>query len=528
MDDKPTEKFDVVIVGMGPVGAAIANLLGKSGLSTLVIEKSLEIYAAPRAIALDNEALRILQMCGLEEGELDTVPIPEVRMLSPRFGMFARSITTGSLNGHPRLVTFFQPQLEALLRKRAAQFPCVEIRTGVELVDFSEVGDGVRLTLSRGNAEFDHVHCKYLVGADGANSFVRRHLRLGFEGKTYTEDWLVVDAKRVSQPIGHIEFYCDPGRPSPRMIAPGGRQRWEFKLKPTEDRQEMERPERVYELLRPWIGESNPEIERVAVYRFHARVVDRFRVGRAFLAGDAAHITPPFVGQGLVSGLRDAANLAWKLERAVAGQAGEQLLDSYDLERRPHVKAMVSLARFMGALVMPRNRMTAWLTHSAILLANRVPRLRQAFERQEMKPTQRFRSGCFESMKGRAHLVAGSPFPQTWLRSQRTSKVLLSDDFLGNGFSIVGFGIDPTVDLPREMLEWWRSIGAKFLQIDPSPGLDQSRADDLCLDITGLLIPAIVPIGWLTILRPDRVVLMEGSAGRAEHLLQAARACLSR
>ncbi|HRI17433.1 MAG TPA: bifunctional 3-(3-hydroxy-phenyl)propionate/3-hydroxycinnamic acid hydroxylase, partial [Burkholderiaceae bacterium] len=354
---------DVLIVGYGPVGATLANLLGRYGVRTLVIDKATEIFRAPRAIALDNEALRILQMAGLEEGAIDTVAIPAVHMRSPLFGNYARIAAAGQIDGHPKLVTFFQPQLEAVLRERLARYDCVRAMTGVELLGFEPQAEGVSVQLQLADGATARVSTRFLVGADGANSKVRQDLGLGFGGRTFAQDWLVVDAKRVPEPIRDIEFICDPARPVPHMVAPGDRQRWEFMLRPGETREEMERPETVRRLLAPWARTEDIEIERVAVYRFHARVADRFSKGRVFLVGDAAHITPPFAGQGLVAGLRDVANLSWKLAWVAQGRADEAILDSYDTERRPHAKAIINLALFMGKLVMPSHRVAAFLTH---------------------------------------------------------------------------------------------------------------------------------------------------------------------
>ena len=339
---------DVLLAGMGPVGATAANLLGRYGLRTLVIDKAPGIFMAPRAIVLDNEALRILQMAGLEDGAFATCAIAEVQMHSPLFGKYARANTSGQIDGHPQLVTFFQPELERVLRERLRQYDCVHTALGAELVDFTQDEHGVRATIRQADGAIATVQSRFLVGVDGASSFVRHHLGMGFEGKSFTQDWLVVDVLDAPVPIGHIEFTCDPRRPSPHMPAPGNRQRWEFMLLPGETREQMEHPDTIRALLAPWCDARDCTIERTAVYRFHARIVDRFSQGRVFLAGDAAHITPPFVGQGLVAGLRDVANLCWKLAWVAQGRAPLSLLDSYDTERRPHARAMLMMARACG------------------------------------------------------------------------------------------------------------------------------------------------------------------------------------
>ncbi|MDF5954741.1 FAD-dependent monooxygenase [Pseudomonas aeruginosa] len=218
------------------------------------------------------------------------------------------------------------------------------------------------------------VRARYLIGADGASSKVRGLIGQEFEGHSYAEDWLIVDAcGRERQAIDHVEFICDHRRPTPHMPAPGGRERWEFMLQPGETREQMEDAERIGQLLERWIEPSQLNIERKAVYRFHARCCERFQNGRVFLIGDAAHITPPFVGQGLVAGLRDAANLAWKLAWVLQGRAAPAILDSYDGERRPHAREMIDLAKFMGRLIMPRNAWLALFGHGLMRALSLIP-----------------------------------------------------------------------------------------------------------------------------------------------------------
>src|SRR5262245_39825706 len=203
------ESVDVLVVGYGPVGAATAAFLGRHGVRTLVIDKAPDVLMSPRAIALDNEALRILQMAGLSEDAFEKVAIPQVRMLCPDLGEFGRLNTTGSLDGHPRLVTFYQPDLERALRRQAEGHACVSAATATELVEFVEEGDGVRATLQRADGTRADVRARYLVGADGAGSRVRKAIGQEFGGKTYAEDWLIVDAQDVPNAIDHVEFLCD-------------------------------------------------------------------------------------------------------------------------------------------------------------------------------------------------------------------------------------------------------------------------------------------------------------------------------
>lgn len=519
-------QVDVLIVGMGPVGAALAQLLNRHGTRTLVIDQAKEVFAAPRAIAMDNEALRVLQMCGLEEDAFDKVAIPEVRMHSPLFGQYSRAVTAGSIDGHPRLVTFFQPQLERVLRDRVKDSRHVTVALGVSLVSLNQMADEVQAELKTEAGHTHMVRAKYVVGADGANSLVRRILGQDFKGKTYAEDWLVVDAKHVPTPIDHVEFICDPNRPTPHMVAPGGRQRWEFKLNPGETREQMEHPDTVKRLLQPWSKGQDIEIERVAVYRFHARLAEQFKVGRVLLVGDAAHITPPFVGQGLVAGLRDVANLAWKLAWVCHGLAQPALLDSYAQERRPHAKAMIDLAKNMGRLVMPRNHAAAFMVHGLMRVGNLIPRLRSLFEDLEIKPLNRFKTGCFMQPSSGARLQRGQQMPQVWLKPQTGGEVALSDDVLGTGLAMVGFGADPSALLSPEEVQAWTMAGGRFVQINPRGQMARTSSLNPWEDLTGGLMPTVVPVGWMAIVRPDKVVMHDGPAADAPSMLKQARTLL--
>ncbi|MFO1294978.1 MAG: bifunctional 3-(3-hydroxy-phenyl)propionate/3-hydroxycinnamic acid hydroxylase [Rubrivivax sp.] len=525
MQDITLPAVDVLIVGYGPVGATLANLLGRHGVRTLVVDKATEIFKAPRAIALDNEALRILQMAGLEEGAIDTVAIPAVHMRSPLFGNYARIAAAGQIDGHPKLVTFYQPQLEAVLRERLAKVACVQAMTGTELLAFEPQPDGVAVRLKLADGATARVAARFLVGADGANSKVRQDLGLSFGGRTFAQDWLVVDAQRVPDPIRDIEFICDPARPVPHMVAPGDRQRWEFMLRPGETREQMERPETVRRLLAPWARTEDIHIERVAVYRFHARVADRFSQGRVFLVGDAAHITPPFAGQGLVAGLRDVANLSWKLAWVAQGRADERILDSYDTERRPHAKAIINLALFMGKLVMPSNRVAAFLTHGLMRTLGLVPRLRRVFEELEIKPQNRFGQGLFAPRERGARLDRGGLLPQGWVRSTKDGRIVLSDDAIGPRLALIGFGVDAEAGLAPELRTAWRAAGGSALRVVPR-GRPADTPADAWEDLHGTLLPGAAPVGWVAVVRPDRTVLVDGPATDAAAIMTRALALL--
>jgi 3-(3-hydroxy-phenyl)propionate hydroxylase len=520
---------DVLLVGLGPVGAALANLLGRYGVRVLAIDKARAVFEKPRAIVLDNEALRILQMAGVRDGEFETIAIPEVQYRSPLFGRFARINSAGIIDGHPALVSFYQPELERLLRAKLAQYPDVDVRLGVEMEGFVDEGHSVQARLKDAAGQLTQVRARYIVGTDGAHSLVRRTLGLDFEGRSFQQDWLIVDALDVPAPIDHVEFVCDPRRPTPRMVAPGGRQRWEFMLRPGEKAEEMERPESVRKLLAPWCDSQRIRIERTAVYRFHAREARRFSKGRCFLAGDAAHVTPPFAGQGLVAGLRDAANLAWKLAWVVRGQAGEQVLASYDAERRPHAKKIINLALMLGALVMPQNRAAAFATHGLMSLLRLLPAGRALLEDLKIKPQNTFDEGLFWRDRGHERLRAGAMLPQGWVRVATADRAaVLSDEALGPQWALIGFGVDPTPALPAGLIRRWQAAGGRVWQwCQRSQGQHLAPAARRLEALDEALLPRHVPLGWVAIVRPDRCVLAEGPVAEVEAMLRKALALVA-
>ncbi len=509
--------IDVAIIGYGPVGAALSAYLGKLGINTLVVDKAQDILPMPRAIALDNEALRVLQLVGLNEHSFEKMVINKVKMHSPYLGEFAEINTSGQVDELPRLVTFYQPALEAALRHKVQQYPHVHVYTSTEFVEFEEHAHGIKLCVRGSDDNLKWIDCKYLVGADGASSRIRELIGQAFSGQSYVEDWLIVDAgQREGKAIDHVEFICDPKRPTPHMPAPGGRERWEFMLQKGETREEMEQPEKIRELLKPWIDTKELNIERKAVYRFHARCCNSFQKGRVFLAGDAAHITPPFVGQGLVAGLRDIANLGWKLAWVLQGKADERILASYDTERRPHAKKMIELAKVMGHLVMPGNLLKAMVVHATIKSLCRLPLSRDYLTELKVKPHNRYTKGLFIKKLGRQYFGAGGQIEQVRIRDSMNDSQP-SDNILGDAFAVIGLGVDPRLYIDSPTCLQWQQQGGVFHAVSNTAIMPQGSG--WLADISqAWLAKAARP--WVVVVRPDKIVITEGEASSTQKMLK--------
>jgi 3-(3-hydroxy-phenyl)propionate hydroxylase len=515
--DLPNQ-VDVLIVGAGPVGATMANLCGRLNVTTLMIDTLPEIQNQPRAIALDNEALRILQLAGLDESAFSRVVIPEVRLHSPIFGQFARMNTNSMIDGHPMLITFYQPELEQALHRALTRYPCVQVARPVVWIKTEEVDDGCVCSLRMPDGSVREIRTNYVVGADGASSPVRNSLGIGFSGSTYQEDWLIVDVLNAEKNIEHIEFFCDPRRPVPHMPAPAARQRWEFMLHPGETKDDMLQEEKIRQLLKPWANLNQVEVERKAVYRFHARTASQFKSGRTLLIGDAAHVTPPFIGQGLVAGLRDTANLAWKLASVVQGRSNPRILESYHTERQPHARAMIRLARWMGKLVMPRNGLAAFIAHGTARLMTLTPGLKQLIVDIKIKPKNRFTHGLFAPRSRADRFEHGNHLVQGRLRNSK-GIILQSDDVLGPELQLVGIGIDPMTQLSKKQIEIWRSLGGRSVTILAAGSATVGK--NAWIDIDNAFGTRELKQGWIIATRPDKVIMADGDPAGAGHIINA-------
>lgn len=349
---------DVAIVGAGPVGVIAANLCGVYGLSAVVFERAAEVYDLPRAAGMYDDAQRILY----NAGALDAV-LPATReMPGAEFVDAAGERIIGiefpdgliTPNGFPALLNINQPVLERAMRSCLSRYEDVELRVAHEVLEIDQDDEHVELVVrDLASDESRHVRARWLIGCDGASSFVRKTCGISWRSLGYDHEWLVIDVELTRE----VELprlcrqICDPERPITFVPMPGNMRRWEFQLKDGETREEMESHDRIWQLLEPWLTCEDARILRGVVYRFHSTIADSFRSGRVFLAGDAAHQTPPFMGQGLCTGVRDVSNLVWKLAAVRCGQADDSLLETYTSERHPLAVAMVEHSTNTGRLI---------------------------------------------------------------------------------------------------------------------------------------------------------------------------------
>lgn len=349
---------DVAIVGYGPVGAMLANLLGVAGLSVAIIERHTGPYTLPRATHIDGEAMRVLQAVGLAEEMAAKLGVhPRMQFINAQGRLLLDWLrpTHPGPTGWRDSNRVHQPDIEHILRRGLSRFPGHTVLLGCELDDIREEENQIVARYTRvADGVSGEVHARYIVGCDGANSRVRELIGSSLEVLAAPAQWLVVDVL-LNEPVstlapGTVQI-CDPARPITSIECVGGRHRWEIKLMPGDDAASFAEPDNVWQRLKPWITPQQACIERAVLYTFRAAVAERWRRGRMLLAGDAAHLTPPFLGQGLCAGVRDAANLAWKLHWVLKGLAPQSLLDSYQQEQASHVRAFIQEAVRIGDIL---------------------------------------------------------------------------------------------------------------------------------------------------------------------------------
>jgi 2-polyprenyl-6-methoxyphenol hydroxylase-like FAD-dependent oxidoreductase len=445
---------EVTIVGAGPVGLVLGIQLAQRGRSVVILEQWPRAYSLPRAVHFDHEVGRILQSCGVGD-EVRAVSEP-AEVYEWRNGEGTTLLRFGRIgtarSGWPFSSMFCQPEVEAELESRARSLPSLDLRRGVRVEGLEPRDDHVVVHHASGA-----LRTSYVVGCDGANSTVRDLLGVTMDDRGFFYDWLIVDVildePRVFDPI-NLQI-CDPRRPTTAVSGGPGRRRWEFMRLPDERLEELGEESSAWKLLAPWdVHPGNAQLERHAVYTFAARVADRWQVARAFLAGDAAHQMPPFAGQGMCTGIRDAANLAWKLDLVLCERAGTTLLTTYDEERRPSAVAAVEFSIELGQVICVPDPEDAKARDDAMAAA-----VTDAVS--EVGDLPGIASGVIDTGSKRA----GELFPQGELGGR------WFDDVHGAGWRFVT--IDPdAADLDASLVDWLDSIGGTVVDVrDTAPDL---------------------------------------------------------
>jgi 3-(3-hydroxy-phenyl)propionate hydroxylase len=444
--------YDVAVVGFGPSGAVAAGLLGREGVRVLVCERSRTVYEKPRAIALDHEIMRVLQQLGVVERVepwiapfrpseyygVDGQLIKRIHTVEPPYPL-----------GYIPTLVFTQPPVETALREHVSAMPSVEVLLGSEMVGLQQKDDQVTLDLRDEDGTSSNVNVQYVIGCDGAWSTTREMLGIQFEDLVFDEPWLVVDVLANEKglrklPESSIQ-YCEPQRPCTYVIGPKNHRRWEISLLPGEDPKETATEAGTWRLLSRWITPEDGKLWRQTSYRFHALVAREWRRGRVFIAGDAAHQQPPFIGQGMAQGVRDVANLTWKLKSVLDGRARDALLDTYQQERTLHVRRLTTRLKELGAVICERDIDKA-RHRDAVLLAEQGGEVR-TITRQEIVPP--LETGMLSSQPSAAN---GTLFPQPWIL--QSGKRVRMDELCGTGWRLVtNAAAMPAVTVPVETVQ---------------------------------------------------------------------------
>jgi len=492
--------FDVIIVGYGPVSQALALMLGRQGRKVAVCERWAERYPLPRAVCIDHELYRVLAANGMRD------QLPAITQRGPLYQWFNADWkellvidwSMDSISGGPEVNFVHQPTLEQALDKAVAAQPTVETHLGWEAVAIEQDADHARVHLraTEGSAE-QVLTARYVVGCDGANSIVRETIGGPREDKGFEADWLVIDVllkegvtiEKLGIPAAGQ--YCNPVRPT--TIVPAGVRegrifrRWEFMRLPGETNEELEAEARVWELLKPWAGPDDIELVRHKVYNFRSLMASKWRDGRLMVAGDAAHVMPPFMGQGMCSGIRDAWNLAWRLSLILDGNATGTLLDSYQSERKPHVDQIVDMSIFLGKIICVPDAEAAAERDRAFFAGDVPP----------MPPFPHLIDGLLHhDLDGSVSSGAGLLSPH--VNISRAGATGRFDDLVGLGFTLIATGFDPHRALHSGAQAALERLGVHIVLLDQPDDLQHT------VDLDGRLTGFMAEQKWQAmIVRPD-------------------------
>ncbi|MCI0151414.1 bifunctional 3-(3-hydroxy-phenyl)propionate/3-hydroxycinnamic acid hydroxylase [Paraburkholderia sediminicola] len=521
--------FDLIVVGMGPVGAAAANLAGLKGLKTLVVDKALEIYKNPRAMGMDHEVMRVLAEIGIADEIAPFVMPYRASEYHSTGSRIIKRIDAAQkpypLGWAPNYV-FVQPEIECALRAKAASYPHVEVRLETEVTAVESSEGMVSVALKGRDTAPQTVTARYVLACDGGASPIRTALGVELEDLDFDEPWLVVDVTLnegagAALPLTNVQ-YCETGRPTTFVVGVGQHRRWEFMINPDEAPEDVAKPEYIRQLLARWLDPDEYTLWRASTYRFHALVSRTWRLDNIFFLGDAAHMTPPFLAQGLCQGIRDASNLMWKLALVLSGQAGPELLNTYQPERVTHVKKTTLVTKEFGQLICERDPEKAAMRDEHLM------------QQMAANPGGTVRQSLIPNLVG--GFLAPEPFtlqgellPQSELRDSAGRRGLL-DSFTGGSFRLIlSADVDPT-DVYRELESNPALVGLSVKLVKLNPSGSPAVGPDGFEDLNGVMTQWMssrhckVALG-----RPDHYVYGAGRSGTdAAGLLKAAGTALNR
>lgn len=464
----PDRQTDVLIIGAGPTGLTLANLLGRMGVATVIVERNRTTVQEPRAVSIDDESMRTMQAAGLSDAVQAIVSRGYgSRYIAPDGHTFAFVDPVSTEYGFDKRNGFQQPELEDVLRQGLSRFPCVTALFEHEMAEFEQNEASVRAVITGPGGGRSSITASYMVACDGGRSGTRRTLGIELSGSTFSERWLIVDLVKTFNRFRHTEVFCNPRRPCITLPGPNRTRRYEFMLHQGEDDETATEEGFVRSLLLDVGPDTDAEFRRVRVYTFHARVAETWRKGRVFLAGDAAHLTPPFAGQGMNSGLRDAHNLAWKLAEAVASPVPERFLESYETERKPHAWSMIKLALRMGQVMTPTSAVQGALVRAGFRALNLYRPASEYVAQMRYKPKPRFKEGLLEP-DGRSggKTMVGRLLPQPWVETEDRTRLPL-DELLPDRPVVLVFCEYPERAVNRAAWEQFDRAGAAVVGLTP-------------------------------------------------------------
>ena len=526
------KETQVVIVGGGPNGVALAHLMGVYGIQTIVLEANPDILPYPRAVGMDDEALRVLQSAGVaNEVVKDMIHNVPIRYYNAAGVCFAEVKPSSAEFGWPMRSIFMQHLLEKSMREMLNQYDYIDLRSGHEMLQVEQDETGVTVEVKDPQGEIYQIRSAYLVGADGGRSAVRKQINIPFEGLTHSHKWVVVDVANDSLDAPYTALHADPTRPFVCIYLPYQQRRWEFMLFEGEDEAVMCQEENIRALIRTHIGDDVDKLEiiRIRPYTHNSRVAQSFVKGRIALIGDAAHITPPWAGQGLNSGIRDVGNIAWKLAAILKGYASPHILNTYDTERRQHATDLVALADNMGMVLGLTNPLMAGVRDWIFQAFNNVEALRSHLVEFKFKPKPFITKGLvYHPRKNiQPNDIVGKIFIQPFVETAEQQRVKL-DEVLGKWYSIISFRTNPIAALSDEAKAFWAERETKFIQVNRSrSGLGRDKplspaTDVICVEDVDHKLE-----DWFTeardevvIVRPDRFIAATCSVEQLEMTLE--------